>query len=350
MAATRSLNREATPPVRNFLRAYSIEIVLMGVLLSAVFYFAYLGYGLLTLDTSENASGEVALVSVERQLEFGPRTTGSAASQTMSDWLINELRFQGWDVLIQPYELLIPAVSAGPVISPTVTTGPTAAAMVKLTGRNIIASHVAPPSGGALAPVIILAAPYDSRVLADADPDAAKRNEPSPGANAGASGTAVLLEIARILDESDYTICLAFLDSEANRGVAGWQPPFGGERFVEQLGKQIKKCADPRAAMVLDAVGGVDHRIRMEGSSDPRLSEDVWTIADDLGYGEQFVAETGPAVAGPHNVFIESGIPTAAIIESDYPYRNTTADTLDKVSADSLEAVTRTLQEWLKRQ
>ena len=337
-------------PVRNFLRAYSIEIVLMGVLLLAVSYFAYLGYGLLTLDTSEQASGAVALAAVERQLEFGPRTTGSAASQAMGDWLIDELRFQGWDVLIQPYELLIPAVSAGSTISPTVTTGSAATAMVKITGRNIIASRSAPPSGEALAPVILLAAPYDSRVLADADPDPAKRSEPSPGANAGASGVAVLLEIARTFTESDYTICLAFLDSEANRGAPGWQPPFGGERFVEQLDKQIEKCADPRFAVVLDAVGGVDHRIRMEGGSDPQLSENIWAIADDLGYGEQFVAEMGPALPGPHNAFIERGIPTAAIIESDYPYRNTTADTLDKVSADSLEGVARTLQEWLDKQ
>ncbi len=336
--------------MRNFLRAYSIEIVLMGVLLLAVSYFAYLGYGLLTLDTSEQASGEVALAAVERQLAFGPRTTGSAASQAMGDWLIDELRFQGWDVLIQPYELLIPAVSAGPAISPTVTTGPEAAAMVKLMGRNIIASRVAPPSGGALAPVIILAAPYDSRVLADADPDPAKRSEPSPGANVGASGVAVLLEIARTFTESDYTICLAFLDSEANRGAPGWQPPFGGERFADQWDDGIKKCADPRFAVVLDTVGGVDHRIRMEGGGDPDLSNDIWAIADDLGFEEQFVAETGPAVPGPHNAFIERGVPTAAIIESDYPYRNTTADTLDKVSAESLEAVARTLQEWLERQ
>lgn len=335
--------------MRNFLRSYIIELLLMGVLVLAVAYFAYLGYGLLTVELGNEVSGEEALASVAHQLEFGPRTTGSEASRRMGDWLTAELTGQDWDVLIQPYGVLAPAISAGLAITDTAAAATSSLSMVQLTGHNIIAIRKATDGDGAPAPVGIVAAPYDSRVFADGDADPSRHSEPTPGANGGASGAAILLELARTLSTGNQTVCLVFLDSEANRGVPGWQPPFGSHRFVEQLGNQIPQCANPRFAVVLGATGGVDQRLRIDEASDPELSAAIWQTAATLGHGEQFVNEIEPAVAGAYTTFVEQNIPTALITDRRYPYRNTTADTLDKVNADSLEQVAQTLQLWLEQ-
>lgn len=317
----------------------------MGVLLAAVGYFAYLGYGLLTVDLDN----ELAYVS--QQLEFGPRTTDSDASVAMGDWLTGELMERGWDnVLIQPYGVLVPAISARQAITPSTSEAPSNLSMVQLMGQNIITiREPANSDRNAPAPVAILVAPYDSRVFAGADPTVARRTEPSPGASVGASGVAVLLGLADELTDTGYTVCLAFLDSEANRGIPGWQPPFGGHHFVEQLTNQLSRCTDPRFAVVVDAVGAIDQHLQIDSGSDPQLSAAIWQAAADLGFGDQFVNEVAPARAGPHNTFIEYGIPTVLITDQNYLYRNTTLDTLDKLSAKSLRSVRLTLESWLEQ-
>ena len=86
------------------IRMYSIEIALVVILASAVGYFAYLGYGLLSPSlVAEPFSGEQAMSYVTKQMEFGERITGTDGNVRMGDWLVDELRTQGWDVLIQPF-------------------------------------------------------------------------------------------------------------------------------------------------------------------------------------------------------------------------------------------------------
>ena len=83
------------------IRAYAIELILIGALLAAVGFFGYLGYGLLRPDVvNEPFSGERALANVGKQLDFGPRITGTEASLRMGDWLVEQLRLLGWDVLM----------------------------------------------------------------------------------------------------------------------------------------------------------------------------------------------------------------------------------------------------------
>ena len=74
----------------------------------------------------------------------------------------------------------------------------------------------------------------------------------------------------------------------------------------------------------------------LDPTSDPALSNALWMTAAGLDFGAQFVDEIGPAMPGPHNTFIEAGIPTVAVIEQAYPYRHTTQDTLDKIDPISL--------------
>ena len=77
-------------------RAYSIEILLTAALIAAVFFFGYLGYGLLRPEViNEPFSGERALTSAGKLLEFGPRITGTGASVEAGDWLIEQLRLLG---------------------------------------------------------------------------------------------------------------------------------------------------------------------------------------------------------------------------------------------------------------
>ena len=129
---------------------------------------------------------------------------------------------------------------------------------------------------------------YDSRMVADQDPDPAKRSEPVPGANDGASGVAVLLELARILPE-DFpgTVWLVFFDAEDNGNIPGWDWILGSTAFVDGLqGK-------PDAAVIIDMIGDADLRIPYERNSDPPLMGEIWNAAAAQGYEEIFVSEPG---------------------------------------------------------
>jgi Zn-dependent M28 family amino/carboxypeptidase len=93
-------------------------------------------------------------------------------------------------------------------------------------------------------------------------------------------------------------------------------------------------------------VGDSDLTLPQEGHSDPALVRSIWDTAERLGYGEVFRREPGASILDDHVPFIEAGIPSVDVIDIDYPYWHTTADTADKVSAKSLEAVGATLLEW----
>lgn len=308
------------------IRAYSIELVLIGALLASVVFFGYLGYGLLRPDVvNEPFSGEKALANIEKQLAYGPRITGTEASLSMGDWLVEQLRLLGWDVVIQPFTI-----------------------NEQLQGRNIIAVR-SPSQPGA--PVTVLATHYDTRLAADADPDVAQQQSPTPGANDGASGPAILLELARTLDvdETGHTVCLAFFDAEANEGLPGWDANIGSRLFAESLPGSVPRCASPRMVVNVDKAGAIDQRFFQNEAGDSALNATLWNVADALELGARFPAETRSMPPGAASVFAEAGIPTADVMSTDYPYQATTADTLDKLSAETLGAAGLVLETWLER-
>lgn len=303
------------------IRPYTPEIVISAALLAAIAYFSYLGYGLISAqDQSHPFSGVEALAHVETQLAFGPRLTGTEANIQMGDWLIEELRAHGWDLVIQPY-IVADGVSA----------------------RNLVAIR-------GQGPAAVLGAHYDSRILADQDPDPAKRQDPVPGANDGASGVAVLLELARTLDveATQHTVCLAFFDAEDNGQIASWDWILGSTYFVENL-TQIPRCNPPRFAVIVDMIGDADQQVYIERSSHPALRAAIWQEAETLGYGEWIINEPKYTMIDDHTPFLRAGIPAADLIDFDYPHWHTTGDTTDKVSAESLERIGRTLQNWLEK-
>lgn len=316
------------------LRTYGVELALVVALALAVAFFGYLAVGLLPSNVvDESFDGARALNSIERQVDFGARTPGTQSSLAMSDWLVQQLIGLGWDVVVQEF-----------------------AVNELITGRNIVAmrSPQSPPAG-----VSMLATHYDSRLAADADPDEGSRALPAPGANHGASGAAVLLELARTLDVdvSGNTICLAFLDAEANDGIAGW-PPFAGSRqLAGSLSRDVLRCASPRVVVAIDQVGAPDARFYPDADATPWVNTALWQTAAEAGFGAWFVVETDPdsesaAGAEPlvasHSAFVEAGYAGAVVIDRAAPFVRTLADTPASLSAETLGAVGRTLELWLE--
>jgi Zn-dependent M28 family amino/carboxypeptidase len=258
-------------------------------------------------------------------LEFGERTTGSPSNIRMGDWLIEELRLLGWDVVVQPF------------MTPDNTPA-----------RNIIAVRSMSPTPARTGMILTH---YDTRHYADRDADAANHIQPTPGANAGGSGTAVLLELARTLDvpATGHTICLVFLDAEANNEIEGWGAALGSGQLVARLDTDIPHCRSPRFAVYLDMVGGENQRLFAETTSFPLLTRSVWNVAAELGYGGMFINEPTWSATDAHSKLREIDVPAITISDYSYPHRATMQDTLQQLSAEALGQVGQTLKAWLER-
>jgi glutaminyl-peptide cyclotransferase len=255
--------------------------------------------------------GKRALADVKQQLDFGPRTMGSPAHARVVEWIQAELKKAGWAAEIKP------------------------AAHGTQKIQNIVGRR------GEGRPWIILGAHYDSRFVADQDPDPAKRKLPVPGANDGASGVAVLLELARVLPKDlKPRVWLLFIDAEDNGNIPGWDWILGTKAFAAQLTEK------PDAVVIVDMIGDADLNIYHERQSDARLTAEIWHTAARLKF-DQFIDRPKYEILDDHVPFLERGIPAMDIIDFDYPYWHTTADTFDKVSAESLRAVGETLFAWL---
>jgi Zn-dependent M28 family amino/carboxypeptidase len=193
-----------------------------------------------------------------------------------------------------------------------------------------------------------LGAHYDSRRCADQPEGGCP--EPVLGANDGASGVAVLLELARVLelDWKERQIWLVFFDAEDNGHLDGWDWIAGSRQFALRVQDLRAAGEEFRAMILLDMIGDADLQIYYEGNSDPLLREEIWSAAGSLGFGESFIPQQKYSMIDDHIPFRELGIPSVDIIDFDYPPWHTTGDTLDKISAESLECVGRTMESWLE--
>jgi glutaminyl-peptide cyclotransferase len=254
-----------------------------------------------------------AYQDIEYQLSLGPRTMGSEAHQQLITWATLEFERAGWDTELQEVSW------SGNQI------------------KNIIAKR------GEGNPWIILGAHYDSRFYSDQDPDPNNYNLPVPGANDGASGVAVLLELARAIPaDLDKNIWIVLFDAEDNGNLPGWDWIMGSQAFVANLSGQ------PDAVVIVDMIGDADLDIYLERNSDVELSREIWLVAETLGYN-QFIPEYKYTIIDDHLPFVQAGIPAIDIIDLDYPYWHTTLDTADKISEESLDAVGETILAWLTR-
>jgi Zn-dependent M28 family amino/carboxypeptidase len=162
-----------------------------------------------------------------------------------------------------------------------------------------------------------------------------------PGANDGASGVAILLELARVLPEDSVPVWLVFFDAEDNGRIDTWDWILGSTEFVENNPVQ------PQAVVIVDMIGDADLNIYKEKNSNSELTNEIWNIAKSLEYDSVFFPEYKHSMIDDHTPFLRAGIPAVDIIDFDYPYWHTLQDTPDKVSGASLQAVGETLQVWV---
>jgi glutaminyl-peptide cyclotransferase len=257
--------------------------------------------------------GDRALEHVREQMAFGPRPTGSEASRMTADTITSYLSELGWETETRPFVYM------------------------DTPGQNLVAKL-----GEAGGPVRMFGAHYDTRRRADQDPQ--NPEAPVPGANDGASGVAVLLELARVMDLSqvDGQVWLVFFDAEDNGHLDGWEYVAGSRIFVSEL------AVSPEYLVLVDMIGDADQNIYYEQTSDAALRERLWEIAAEQGYEGAFIPELRYSMLDDHTPFLEAGIPAVDLIDFDYPYWHTTEDTLDKVSAASLERVGRVLEAFIE--
>jgi len=287
------------------------------LLLSLIILLAYFKNQQKVTSNQYKFDGEKALSGVEYQLNLGSRITGSSAHAEVINWIVEELNTNNWEAEINSSE-----------------------------NNGILIKNIVGKKGNGK-PWIIIGAHYDSRMYADQDKEPSNRNLPVPGANDGASGVAILLELSRLIDNNFLQkswakeIWLVFFDAEDNGNIPGWDWIMGSDSFAENLQET------PNLVVVLDMVGDADLNIFMESNSNRMYTEEIWRAAADLGYDNYFIPEIKYNIIDDHIPFIRKGIPAIDIIDFDYPYWHTTEDTLDKVSAESMMIVGNTLISWL---
>ncbi|MBI3732234.1 MAG: M28 family peptidase [Chloroflexi bacterium] len=259
--------------------------------------------------TGQLFSGDSAMTYAQAQCDIGPRPTGATANKATANYIINILRQTGWPSESQEFQYRDKPI------------------------QNVIGKR----GKGSL---VIIGAHYDTRPRADNDPN--NPQLPIIGANDGASGTAILLELARVLPTSlSREVWLAFLDAEDWGNIDGWPFSVGAEHLAASLKRK------PDSIVILDMVGDRDQQIYFEANSNLPLQTTLFSIAAHLGYSANFVPRIKYAMTDDHTPFLTRGITAVDLIDFDYPYWHTLQDTCDKIDARSLERVGRVIQQWL---
>lgn len=266
--------------------------------------------------------GQMAYEAVRAQLDFGPRAPGTEAHGLCAEWMLAELTRHADSVTADRWTHITEA-------------GDTLALV------NISASWNTDDRTR-----VLLCAHWDTRPVADHDPDPERRGQPIPGANDGGSGTAVLLELARVFSRNppDVGVDIVLFDGEDYGDfTAGEDVLLGSTRFAARNSRYR-----PRLGILLDMVGDSTAEFPYEGYSLQRLRRDVelvWNTAHELGYGGYFPRRSGMYVVDDHIPLMNEGISCIDVIQMGLPYWHTHADDIGNISAETLEAVGRTVAE-----
>ncbi|MDE6394142.1 MAG: M28 family peptidase [Duncaniella sp.] len=272
---------------------------------------------------------------VAKQVEFGPRVSGTEANEACSQYIVNELRRHGADSIRE---------QRGTVKAYTGD---------RLPINNIMAAY-----NPAAKSRILLLAHYDTRPWSDGNPAQADYSTPIPGANDGGSGVGVLLEIARLLNihKPPIGVDLLFVDAEDYGQLSGFSNHDESWALGTQYWAQHMPYAQdslPRYAILLDMVGGIDakfHREYFSNNNARDVVDRVWSVAQRSGYGHRFINVDGGAVVDDHVYVNKAGIPAINIIESKNevtksfpPTWHTLNDNMDNIDRGSLKAAGQTV-------
>jgi Zn-dependent M28 family amino/carboxypeptidase len=195
----------------------------------------------------------------------------------------------------------------------------------------------------------MISAHWDTRPTADNDMNEENRSKPILGADDGASGVAVLLELARVLhqEKPDCCVILAFWDGE------DWGPGEDKMYLGSVYFAKHPHPIDPTESILLDMIGQKQLQIPREGWSQqnfPALDDAIWKSAKTAGQGNIFVDSPGESIDDDQIPLAKLGIPSIDLIDFNYAYWHTLDDTPDKCDPNSLGAVGKTLEQYLRDQ
>jgi glutaminyl-peptide cyclotransferase len=255
-------------------------------------------------------SGTSALEFARKAVAFGPRPAGSPANQKLQGYIEAQLKTLHCQISFDAFTAQTPI---GPVAM-----------------RNIVAKFPG-QSGRAL----VVTGHFDTKPIAGAV---------FLGANDGGSSTGFLLELARVVNSMSHAddIVLVWFDGEEAFG--DWSETNGiyGSRHLADKWSGDGMLSRIKALINVDMIGDKDLGILDEENSTASLRRLVWRTATDIGYGKYFL-DSGFATDDDHMPFLHKGVPALDLIDFDYgpdnAYWHTGKDTMDKLSAHSLEVV-----------
>jgi hypothetical protein len=262
-------------------------------------------------------NGQTAFTYIEQQMAFGPRIPNTPGHDKMGDWLAAQLRQRADTVIVQTFT---PKTSKG----------------VTLRLRNFFARFRPEATDR-----VLFLAHWDTRPKADKSANLGQQQLPVPGANDGASGVAVLLGVADALKARapGIGVDLLFVDGEDYGDFNDSTETLLGARY---FAAHLPIGYTPLFAVLFDLVGDKDLQFLQEGfsmSKAPEVVQRVWQVANQLGYGQVFAPRAGEALTDDHVPLQQAGIHAIDVIDFTFPYHHTTEDTIDKVSAESLQIV-----------
>jgi glutaminyl-peptide cyclotransferase len=283
--------------------------------LASLFLFAFLAHGKgetnpSTTNPWEEFSGEKALAHIQHLVDLGPRPSGSDALEKSRDYIIAQLTSFGWKVNRQQFTEETPRG--------------------KLTFVNLIARFVEP--GVEPKTLFLLCSHYDTKIF-----DAFR----FVGANDGGSSTGALLEMARVLGRHPTLAAkveLVFFDGEeAVENFSKTDGIYGSRHFASDLvaNKQAKRF---RGGILFDMMGDRSLTITLPPDSPADLTRQIFASSDALKLRNYFTY-FDRGITDDHTPLNTVGIPTVDLIDFDFPYWHTADDTMDKISADSLQKV-----------
>jgi peptidase M28-like protein len=269
-------------------------------------------------DRAREFDGTSAFGYLEQQMKFGPRIPNTPPHEQTGDWILAQLRARADTVSVQAF-------------THVTRRGDT------LRLRNFFA-RFRPETPER----VLLLAHWDTRPRADQSANLGQQRLPVPGANDGASGVAVLLGLADALKARPprVGVDLLFADGED-------YGDFGDDSSDVLIGSRYFATHkppgnDPLYAVLFDMVADKDQQFYVEGYSQsfaPEVVDRVWRTAADLGYGKVFNPGVKHTLLDDHVSLQRAGIHAIDVVDFDYPYWHTTEDTIDKVSAASLQVV-----------
>lgn len=244
---------------------------------------------------------------LRQQVAIGPRPSGSPGNVKNRGYIKTTLAGFGIKTVEQPFEAATPI------------------GRIKMV--NLIATIP-----GQRPDRIVLASHFDTKIFHEFR---------FVGASDGASSTAALLELGRVLKarpQLPFTIELLFLDGEEATGEwQGTDNTYGSRHYVAAASK-AGTLRSLRALILLDMIGDRQLNMRREQNSTPWLTDIIWSTAKKLGHGAQFLDERTP-IEDDHIPFLKAGVAAVDLIDLDYPAWHTAQDTIDNVAARSLQIV-----------